>query len=178
MKKFAMRFSGILFFSFVLISTLLISYLFAANQFSYCGPSGGYGGQYFSDQNVCGQFSSDNRRLVEVRIRSGVYIDAIQTVYVNIADQKFESPLHGGTGGTLSVFKLAPDEYITRISGKYGVFIDSLQIVTNKGNVKGWGGTGGAGNYIYTAPPGSRIHGFFGRSGKFLDAVGVIIKTP
>lgn len=173
MKKSVMTFLGILFLSFV-----VISYLFAANQFSYCGPSGGYGGKYFSDQNVCGQFSSDNRRLVEVRIRSGVYIDAIQTVYVNMAGQKFVSPWHGGAGGRLSVFKLAPGEYITRISGKYGKYIDSLQIVTNKGSIKGWGGTGGAGNYIYAAPPGSRIHGFFGRSGKYLDAVGVIMKSP
>ena len=178
MKKFVMIFLAVLFLSFVLISTLLISDVFASGSFSFCGPSGGFGGNYFSDGTTGGQFSSDNRRLVEVRIRSGIFIDAIQTVYENAVGQKITSPRHGGTGGKLSVFKLAPGEYITRISGKYGRFIDSLLIETNKGRAQGFGGTGGAGNYTYKVPPGSRIHGFFGRSGKFLDAIGVIIKTP
>lgn len=178
MKKFVITFWRTLFISLVLSCTCLISYVFASNQFSFCGPSGGTGGKYFSDGPISGQSSSVPRRLVEVRIRSGVFIDAIQTVYENSAGQKYTSPLHGGSGGTLSVFKLAPGEYITRISGKYGWYIDSLLIETNKGHAKGWGGTGGAANYTYTAPPGSSIHGFFGRSGKYLDAVGVILKNP
>lgn len=144
--------------------------------FTYLGPSGGLGGNHFSDGQVCGEFSSDDRRLLELRIRSGTLIDAIKTVYVNVLNHKIESDQHGGTGGNLSTFTLAPDEYITRISGKHGTLIDSLLVVTNKGRSKRWGGTGGTRNFIYNAPPETCIHGFWGYSGTLLDSLGVIIK--
>jgi hypothetical protein len=118
-----------------------------ASTFSYCGPSGGVGGNFFSDLSISGEHSSDDRKLVEIRIRSGDFIDGIQTVYENQIGQRFESPWHGGTGGNLSVFKIDPDEYVTRISGKYGWYIDHLEIVTSKGRNKGWGGMGGAKNF-------------------------------
>ena len=156
----------------VVLSSILFVGNVLAETFSFLGPSGGGGGNYYSDSQTGG------RQLIEVRIRSGAFIDAIQTVYVDAIGQKFVSQRYGGGGGNLDIFKLAPGEYITRISGKYGSFVDSLLIQTNKGRAKGWGGSGGSANYTYTAPPGSRIHGFFGRSGKFIDSVGVILKTP
>lgn len=177
MRNFTLRFLVAAFLSLALSNALLVADVRAAS-FSFLGPSGGLGGNYFSDGQAGGQFSSDNRRLTEVRVRSGAFIDSIQLVYENVIGQKIVSPMHGGSGGTLSVFKLDPGEYITRISGKHGWYIDSLLIETNKGKAKGWGGTGGSANYTYTAAPGSSIHGFFGRSGKFLDAIGVILKTP
>lgn len=164
------------FMTATMIVILLNGILFFGNAraetFSFLGPSGGGGGNYYSDAQTGG------RQLKEVRIRSGAFIDAIQTVYVNTIGQTFVSNRYGGGGGNLDIFTLAPGEYITRISGKYGSFVDSLLIQTNKGRIKGWGGTGGSATYIYTVPPGSSIHGFFGRSGKFIDSVGVMLKTP
>lgn len=159
---------------FVLAGAAVVG-LSAANFFT-CGPSGGTGGTYFTDDQTAGRYSSDNRRLSEVRVRSGIYIDAIQTVYVNSVGQTFTSPWHGGKGGALSVFKLDPDEYIVRVNGKHGWFIDHLEIVTNKGRMKGWGGTGGQRSFIYTAPQGAQIISFFGYCGDYLDAVGVSLK--
>jgi hypothetical protein len=149
-----------------------------AKTFSYCGSSGGGGGDSFSDLEISGYGSSDDRKIVEIRIRSGDFIDGIQTVYENQIGQRTESPWHGGTGGNLSIFKLDPDEYITRISGKYGWYVDRIEIVTSKGRNKGWGGMGGAKHYIYNAPPGSHIHGFGGAAGVYIDSIGVIFKTP
>lgn len=163
-----------LFTGFALIALYVLSLPVAyAETFTFLGSSGGAGGNYFSDPQIGGL------RVVEVRIRSGAYIDAIQFVYEQkVTKQIIEGKKHGGSGGTLSVFKLQPDEYITRITGKHGNFVDSLQLVTNKGRTKGWGGTGGSVHYTYSAPPGTEIHGLFGRSGAFLDAVGVILSTP
>lgn len=166
-----------LFFSSLLLILIPMSHV-VASTFSYNGPSGGVGGVQFSDLQISGGYSSDNRRLTEIRIRSGAFVDGIQTVYENQTGQKFESPWHGGSGGTLSVFKLEPDEFVTRISGKYGWYVDRIEIVTNKGRNKGWGGTGGAKHFIYNAPPASYIHGFGGSSGRFVDSIGVIFKTP
>jgi hypothetical protein len=175
MKKLSVISMGSIFFLIVLNANLQPSKMLAED-FYFCGPSGGVGGIHFSDAEVAGGFLSDGRRLVEVRIRSGALINAIQTVYVNVLGQKYESPWHGGAGGTLSVFTLAPDEYITRVNGKYGAFMDHLEIITNKGHFKGWGGTGGQIGFVYNAPPGSKIHGFFGHSGDLLDSIGVFFK--
>ena len=132
----------------------------------------------FSDLQLSGQHSSDDRKLVGIRIRSGAFIDGIQAVYENKIGQRIESPWHGGTGGNLSVFKLAPDQYIIRFNGKYGWYVDHIGIITNKGQHKGWGGIGGAKHFVYTAPPGSHIHGFGGHAGKLIDSIGVIFKSP
>lgn len=139
---------------------------------TFLGPSGGGGGQYYANKK------QSDWRLVEVRVRSGAFIDAIQTVHENVIGQKYVSKRFGGGGGNLEVFTLAAGEHITRISGKYGNFVDSLQIETNTGRVKGWGGVGGAVNYTYSAPAGTHIYGFFGRSGAFIDSIGVILKSP
>ena len=144
----------------------------SAETFSFLGPSGGPGGNYFADNQTGGL------RVVEVRVRSGAYIDAVQFVYENKIGQVITGKIHGGQGGNLDVFKLQPGETITRVTGKHGNYIDSMQLVTSKGRTKGWGGTGGSVHYTYSAPPGSRIHGLFGRSGVYVDALGVILSTP
>ena len=141
--------------------------------FGYCGPSGGLGGGYFNDGQVGGQ------EVAEVRIRSGALIDAIQIVYViDQTSHAIPRPRHGGNGGSPSVFRLAPGEYITDVGGKYGRYIDSLWIKTNRGRTKTWGGGGGSVDFFYNAPPGTRIFGFTGRSGVVLDLIGVIMRTP
>ena len=142
-----------------------------ADTFSLLGPSGGEGGIDFSDTQVAGF------KLVEVRIRSGNLIDAIQTVYKDASGKQFMSKMHGGGGGTQRVFKLSSGERITHISGKYGAFIDSLQIRTSNGRSERFGGNGGSVEYTYSAPPGKTIYGFFGRCGKYVDAIGVILIT-
>jgi len=142
--------------------------------FSTCGSCGGVGGAPFTDGQTGG------RSIAEVRIRSGAFIDAIQIVYVDDATgETITNPRHGGSGGKLDVFKLAPKEYITEVGGKHGWYIDSLWIKTNKGRTsKKYGGAGGAVTFTLQAPPGTRIHGFFGRAGNYLDAIGVIMRTP
>lgn len=177
MQKMMSKLLSALFLLCLFSVSLQISNVFAAT-FSYCGPSGGVGGNHFSDLQASGQHSSDNRKLVEIRIRSGAFIDGIQTVYENRIGQRNESSWHGGSGGKLSVFKLAPDEYVIRINGKYGRFVDHIEIITSKGRHKGWGATGGAKHFVYNAPPGSHVHGFGGHAGKFIDSIGVIFKSP
>ncbi len=86
--------------------------------FSYCGVSGGHGGNKFDDGQTA------NRKIVEVKINSGWYVDAIQLVYSGVGGGP--TPKHGGGGGTLKVFKLAADEDIVEVGGKHGDLIDSI----------------------------------------------------
>jgi hypothetical protein len=139
--------------------------------FALLGPSGGLGGTYFAD-NQNAKF-----RIVQVRVRSAEYVNSIQLVYEN-GSRQMVGAQHGGNGGKLEVFKLEPGEYITAVSGKYGLYVESMTIETSKGHKKSWGGSGGITSYTYQAPKGSSIHGFFGRASESVDAIGVIVKTP
>ena len=72
---------------------------------------------------------------------------------------------------------LDSDEYIIRIYGTFGDYVDSIyRISTNKridalsGTI---GGGGGDGWVRYEAPNGYMISGFFGRADIYLDAIGV-----
>ena len=132
------------------------------------GLVGGSGGSRFDD----GGPETVNGRITDVLIHSGQYIDSIQ---VSEGNPAVLHPRHGGNGGYPNNLILAGDEYITEVSGKYGKFIDSLTIQTNKGQIGHWGGDGGKYDFDFAAPPGYAIVGFYGRSGQFLDAIGVIV---
>lgn len=140
--------------------------------FVTCGPSGGMGGSTFTDG------LKGDLEVAEVKVRSKDYIDAIQIIYGDKAGDTSVSDQHGGTGGSPSNFRLEPEEYITEVGGKYGYYIDSLWIKTNQGRTKNWGGSGGEVSFKYIAPPETRIVGFFGQAGDFLDSIGVIMRTP
>lgn len=133
------------------------------------GPSGGVGGQPFDDEPT-----EDGARLREIRVWAGNTIDAVQLV-VEIEGQTIERPKHGGAGGNLGIVRLADDEYVTEIYGRYGSYIEQLSIRTNNGQTGRFGGRGGANEFLYVAPDGYKIVGLWGRAGRILDAIGVHI---
>src|SRR5262245_29188065 len=144
--------------------------------FAWAGPSGGTGGHDFNDPQ---QFPF---RIAEVRVHSGRYIDAIQVVYTQEDRGRCfgqrAGDWHGGTGGSnQSSFRLDCDEYVVRVAGNYGEFVDSLSVETNKGRSMKWGGGGGKGKFSYTIPEGYMLHGFWGRAGQYVDALGIIMRN-
>jgi len=72
-------------------------------------------------------------------------------------------------------------EYITKITGKTGKYVNSIRIYTNKKTSPTYGlGKGdwsGGRSFTITAPSGKEIVGFYGRSGKYVDAIGAVIRT-
>jgi len=130
--------------------------------------AGGRGGTAFGDLNVPGP-----SRVLEVRVFSGDEVDSVQMIYGLPDGRMLEGPRHGGPGGRLNVFRLDPDEYITGISGRCGIYVDSIRIHTNKRTSPLFGGGGGSQDYRIDVERGSRAVGFIGRSGEFVDAVGL-----
>ncbi len=126
--------------------------------------NGGGGGSPFSDD------LTEACALVGVNIRHGGRVDAIQGIYSTPSGVNVPGPRYGGSGGTLDSFTLVAGEFITRVDGRSGNSIDSLQFTTNKGNV--FGPYGGGGGNVFSALTGLQVMGFFGRSGAELDAVG------
>ncbi len=156
---------------FLSLIILFSTECYAGDYFISQGPSGGYGGVHYNS-GATGQ-----TKVVEVRVYSGAFIDSIQFIYKFDHGGLLQGKKFGGNGGKLKVLKLAADEYIDRAGGKYGKYVDSLFLVTNKGRMMKWGGNGGSADFFYSVPKGGSIWGFNGRAGKYIDAFGVVMKT-
>jgi hypothetical protein len=130
---------------------------------------GGPGGESFSDFQPPADAS-----VVEVRIRSGEMIDSVQMVYGLRNGRTVTGPRHGGPGGNLNSFRLDRDEYIVGLSGRHGKYLDSLRFITNKRTSPTYGGDGGDGDYDVEVPSGSQAVGFTGRTGQYVDAIGLV----
>lgn len=139
------------------------------------GPWGGLDGDQWDDG-----FYTTIRQLI---ISHGAGIDSMQIEY----DRKGSSVWavkHGGKGG-IKVDKILldfPDEFLTSISGHYGsvhdwgpiVFVRSLTLQSNK---RAYGPYGTQqGHQFSFSMNGGRIVGFHGRSGWYVDAIGVYLK--
>jgi hypothetical protein len=130
--------------------------------------AGGKKGNAFGDTDIpLGAIIS------EIRVCAGENIDSIQAVYVLKDGRTLEGPMHGGKGGNLNVFRLKPDEYITGLSGRYGLYLDSLSIQTNQRISPVFGGSGGDRNFTISVPRGQMAVSLLGRAGERLDAIGL-----
>lgn len=137
----------------------------------YCGPSGGTGGEEFSDD-----VSWQDCQVLVVHIYAQQGVRAVRITHETIDGDPHTFPLHGQAVGDGYILKLARDEFITSISGQFGPSVASIRIQTNKQVSPLLGGEGGAAAYRYEAPSGSEIVGFWGRAGDTLDAIGVIMR--
>jgi hypothetical protein len=98
------------------------------------GPSGGLGGDAFTDRPP-----SDTARITKIRVQHGSVVDCVELFYDGRS-----GGVHGNSkGGAVSELDLAPDEYVVKVEGQAGLFIDALTFTTNKGRKVGGGGTGG-----------------------------------
>jgi hypothetical protein len=153
-----------LFFSALLAGIIPLGF---SQHASLTSTAGGRGGTPFTDGVVSGAFIS------EVHIYSGDYVDAILIQYILPDGRKALGPLHGGSGGRQNIFRLDSDEYIVGLSIKYGEHIDSIRIETNKHTSPMYGGRGGSRSSRVDVPSGNQAIGFTGRSGEFLDSIGL-----
>jgi hypothetical protein len=133
---------------------------------------GGSGGSAFSDKDA-----PHGSRIIEVRVQAGDWGDGIQAVYLTSDGRTIEGARHGGSGGGATAFRLDSDEYIVGISGRFGKYIDSLQIRTNKRTSQVFGGRGGDRDFRVDVPAGTQAVGFLGRAGAYLDALGLVYST-
>jgi hypothetical protein len=135
------------------------------------GPSGGTGGDEFVDQIL-----PQDDRVVEVHIHTQERVNGIQIIHETIDGCRHPFPLHGRAAGVCEILRLDADEFMVRISGRFGAHVDSIRIHTNKRVLPLLGREDGGGVYVYEALPGTEIVGFCGRAGSRLDAIGVILR--
>ncbi|KAL2944817.1 Mannose/glucose-specific lectin [Bienertia sinuspersici] len=149
-------------------------------------PYGPYGSQ--SPENYRMQLEEGDR-ITEVTLRHGAILDAIGLTVAkkngNTVNQQF-----GGNGGDPSKIVLSNGEYLTRISGAYAkaikyqeneLVVSTITIYTNL-KPTGYGPFGKNVNVEdvqkFTSPEQSDgpIVGIFGRSNKYVNSIGVLIR--
>ena len=131
--------------------------------------AGGRGGSQFADTGI-----SYDARVSEVHIYSGAAVDSVQMLYTYSDGRTQFSTRHGGSGGQQNIFRLDSDEYIVGLSGRYGDYLDSIRIHTNKRTSPLYGGSGGNLDYRVDVASGNYAVGFTGRSGNYIDAIGLL----
>ncbi len=154
----------------VLILLLGVVALCVGQESSQTDIYGGTGGNSFSETML-----QAGGRIVEVHVFSGDWVDAIQLWYELPEGKTIFGQRFGGPNGKESVFRLDRDEYIMGISGRYGDYLDSISIQTNKRTSPRFGGSGGRRDYRIDTQSGFQAVGIAGRGAKYLDAIGLIV---
>ena len=133
--------------------------------------AGGRGGRAFNDY-----LDEPGLKISRVSIRSGSRVDAIQITYKRADGRTIVRPRRGGSGGRERSIYLADDEYIVSVSGvaptsgRKANRIHRLDIKTSRGRSFSFGkGRGESFRF-----DNGNVVGFFGRSGRELDAIGVV----
>jgi hypothetical protein len=134
------------------------------------GPWGGHGGSQWDDGTYQGV-----KQIVIVYAQA---IDSIRFEYKGLLRSVW-SERHGGNGGdkTERIQLNYPDEFVTCISGHFGpishgpTIIRSLTIETNLRKFGPYGVE--KGTYFSFPTNGGKIIGFHGKSGWYLDSIGV-----
>ncbi|XP_073005141.1 jacalin-related lectin 3 isoform X1 [Typha latifolia] len=134
------------------------------------GPWGGDGGKPWDD----GVYSG----IKQICITRNNFINSIQIEY-DRSGQSVWSTRHGGSGETFNRIKFEyPHEILNCISGYYNnnkdegsKVLKSLTFFTNRGKYGPYGEE--SGTYFTSATTEGKVVGFHGRSGMFLDAIGV-----
>eukprot|EP01129_Flabellula_baltica_P017043 TRINITY_DN931_c1_g1_i1.p1 TRINITY_DN931_c1_g1~~TRINITY_DN931_c1_g1_i1.p1 ORF type:complete len:473 (-),score=73.63 TRINITY_DN931_c1_g1_i1:58-1476(-) len=104
-----------------------------------------------------------------VKVWGNAFVNGIQVMY-----STGSTPIEVGTKNNPAehCMNLSTGEYITSVSGRYGSWIDSIEIRTNHGRILRVGGNGGSKSYSFQAPPGHAVVGFFGGVGGHLHNIG------
>lgn len=118
-------------------------------------------------------------------VRHGLWIDSIQIQYEDDNGNLVWSRQHGGDGGSKSevVFE-SPDEYLVSIHGyysdihKWGLAATVIRSLTLETNKKTYGPFGVEDGSKFSFPTvGLKVVGIHGRSGWYLDAIGIHVDS-
>jgi hypothetical protein len=141
----------------------------------HCGFSGGNGGNTFSDEGY-----PEGGRITEIHVWHGRVIDGFRVVYQDPGGGTKWMDLHGKAGPNPEVLTFY-NESICAFGGRYGAAVDYIRFDLMGGregprSIAYGNERGGASDFHYEAPPSTEIIGFWGRSGDYIDAIGVLLR--
>lgn len=86
-------------------------------------------------------------------------------------------PDHGGRGGSITNYKLEPEEKIIIVQGRSGGRLDQLEFITDAGRVLGPVGGSGGGPWV-AARPTCQLSYLSGSAGSRLDSLTLHWECP
>ena len=93
-------------------------------------------------------------KISAVSLLTGLYVDTLDIAYQGEGGAEVRLGPVGGFGGISHVFELGEGEYLTGISGRNGVYIDSIRFHTNLRTSDTFGGPFGAAELCAPRPGG------------------------
>lgn len=108
---------------------------------------------------------------------SNIFISTVYYLPFNLAEcQEVLSEPQGtdGLGKRYTFIINSPDEYVTAVDVRAGGWVDAIRLHTNYKSSVWMGGTGGE-QYHLRPPPGRKILGIIGTSGKLVGSFGVVL---
>jgi len=102
---------------------------------------------------------ASTRWVVAVTVRTGLLVDCVAFHYSDGSHL-----IRGGRGGhERPFFKLSPGEYIAKLRGRKGQYLDALEFETSLGRRSPWYGSPTGGQpFELVAPEGHEVHSFDG----------------
>jgi len=117
-----------------------------------------------------------------VEVKYGLYLNQLVFHYTSSSNGDGAITLGGYDPGSNHVqFSLAKGEEVHSLQGRYGSYVDSIQVITSTRTYPpagSYGGAGGAAPYVFNVPKNGRLAGLFGRAGAWMDALGVVYVVP
>ncbi len=160
---------------------LLLSFINLNAQASilYTGSTayGGNGGQSFILPEVLATGSVSNfGDMKKISLKVSDRIEKIQVTWSMKRGGTFTEGT-GENGGTWQHINLANGEYITKVTGKTGRFVNQVTFYTNYRRKFGpYGGNEGT-PFQIVVPAGYKVFGFFGNSGQCIDQLGLVYEV-
>lgn len=157
-----------------LIITTLYFFLptasFNSYEYSKTGLAGGSGGTGYK------KIMPNDAEITFLEIYHGRLVDGITFYYID--GNGNEGHYHiGGYGGQRSTYDLGDNVKLIGISGWEGKYVDSIRFHFSNGESTNlYGGNGGDKSYDMKIPASSLAVGFYGRSGRVIDSIGIMYR--
>ena len=133
-----------------------------------------------SHEGTVQDITESPKRLESITLYHGWSVDSISFTYLDHAGEKHKAGPWGGPGGDPIMIEFGSSEFLKEVSGTFGPYegstvITSINFITNKQTYGPFGRQEGT-PFSVPAQNNSSIVGFFGRSGKYINAVGVYVQ--
>src|SRR5215213_3735396 len=145
--------------------------------FKTASVGGGGGGAWDDVQALAATPPTAFRRIA---VRSGSYLDQIESTYGLAAGTSIQA--HGGGGGGPASFDFVPNEILICVQGRSGAYVDQIGFTTaviygggDPPLIRSYGPYGGGGGAPFQIW--GEIAAFYGRSGSFVDSIGCYLGT-
>lgn len=133
-----------------------------------------------SHEGTVQDITESPKRLESITLYHGWSVDSISFTYLDHAGEKHKAGPWGGPGGDPIMIEFGSSEFLKEVSRTFGPYegstvIRSINFITNKQTYGPFGRQEGT-PFSVPAQNNSSVVGFFGRSGKYINAVGVYVQ--